>query len=38
MAKSINKNRNKKSKKVKPLLEVLKAIRYAGAIFTNQVI
>ena len=35
MAKDINKkNRKKKSKKVKPFSEVLKATRYRGAIFT----
>jgi len=33
MAKGINKKSKEKSKKVKPLLEVLKA-PYAGAIFT----
>jgi len=37
LAKGINKKRKKKSKKVKPLLEVLKATRYAGAIFTIEI-
>ena len=35
MAKGINKNRKKKSKKVKPLLGVLNPTCYAGTIFTN---
>ena len=37
MAKGINKKSKKKSKKVNPLLEVLKATSYAGAIFTTIV-
>jgi hypothetical protein len=34
MPKGINNNRKKKSKKITPLSGVLKATRYAGAIFT----
>ena len=35
MAKGINKKSKEKEKKVKPLSGVLKATRYAGAIFTG---